>query len=277
VLNAAREALRRYELLRSLHQSGRNDFRAHRADGPLDAVRFPVFVRLADRHTGSLTPLLHDRAALRRAMAYLWLRRMPRSSLLVMEFCETASAEGLYRKYAMFRIGDAYIPRHLLIGRHWMTKGDTREADEGTMAEETIYLRDNPHAAWVREVFEMAHIEYGRLDYGVCNGRPQAWEINFTPVLAGAAYTANPDKERSNAAMREAFERIDPGPIEGGEVRAEFPPALEEQARLERHDIQSAERSQRRIGRMATITGLRAAGPLLRRTLSGFSLISLFQ
>jgi hypothetical protein len=144
VLNAARDALHRYELLQSLNQSGRNDFRAHRADGPLDTIRFPVFVRLADEHTGSLTPLLYDRAALQRAFAYLWLRRLPLRHLLVTEFCETASADGFYRKYSIFRIGDAYIPRHLLIGRHWMTKGETRETDETLISEEMTYLRENP-------------------------------------------------------------------------------------------------------------------------------------
>jgi hypothetical protein len=278
VLNAARDALHRYELLQSLNQSGRNDFRAHRADGPLDTIRFPVFVRLADEHTGSLTPLLYDRAALQRAFAYLWLRRLPLRHLLVTEFCETASADGFYRKYSIFRIGDAYIPRHLLIGRHWMTKGETRETDETLISEEMTYLRENPHAAWAREVFQTAHIEYGRLDYGVRNGRPQAWEINFTPVLAGDPHPTgaapgerltHPAKERSNAAMREAFERIDPGSMKGDEVRVEFPSGLEKQARHERGSIQSLERSQRRIGRIATITGLRAVGPLLRRAFGG--------
>ncbi|HML18246.1 MAG TPA: hypothetical protein VK419_14550, partial [Bryobacteraceae bacterium] len=160
VFNLAREALHRYELLQMLHARGVNDFRAHRADGPLESVRFPVFVRVADEHDGSLTELLHDPAQLRMAMAYLRVRGLERRQLLVVEFCETAGPDSLYRKYSIFRIGEAYIPRYLHIGQHWMTKDGTREAEENLILEERAYLRENPHAAWAREIFEMAHIDY---------------------------------------------------------------------------------------------------------------------
>jgi hypothetical protein len=282
VFNPAREAMHRYELLQLLDESGRNEFRAHRADGPLESVRFPVFVRVADQHDGSLTPLLHDRAALRRAMAYLWMRGLARRQLLVVEFCETAGADGLYRKYSIFRIGDACVPRYLHIGRHWMTKNDTRSADESWILEEMAYVRENPHAAWAREVFEMAHIEYGRLDYGLRGGRPQAWEINLTPVLAGnpdrPAETPEkqrirklmlPAKDHAHAAIRDAFQRIDPGPFPGDDIRVEFPVGLEEEARRERRAIQSLERRQQRIARIAAAPGMRVVGPMLRRTFGG--------
>jgi hypothetical protein len=210
------------------------------------------------------------------------MRGLPRRQLLVVEFCETAGADGLYRKYSIFRIGDTYVPRYLHIGRHWMTKSYTRGADEGLVLEEMAYLRENPDAAWVREVFEMAHIEYGRLDYGLRDGRPQAWEINLTPVLAGdpnrpagtpgeqrIRLLTHPAKEYAHAAIREAFQRIDPGPIPGNGVRVEFPPAFEEQARRERRKIHSLERRQQWIERIAATPGVRAVGPLLRRTFRG--------
>ncbi|HVO99187.1 MAG TPA: hypothetical protein VMT15_14025 [Bryobacteraceae bacterium] len=280
VFNSAREVMQRYELLQALHKSGRNEFRAYRADQPLDGVRFPVFVRVEKEHDGSLTPLLYNRAALWRAMMYLGLRGLPRRELLVVEFCDTASTDGLYRKYSIFRIGDAYIPRYLHIGGYWMTKSNTRGADENLIAEEMAYLSGNPHKAWAREVFEMAHIEYGRLDYGIRGGRPQAWEINFTPVLAGNPNRPRPTpdeerlnllmrpaKEHAHAAIREAFERIDPGPIPAGDVRVEFPPALEEEATRARSSVDSMKRRRTWIDRMAAAPGVRAVGPLLRRAL----------
>jgi hypothetical protein len=278
VLNPAREALHRFELLERLHESGGNDFRAHRADGQLDNLRFPVFVREADAHTGSLTPLLHDRSALERAMMYLRLRGLPRRQLLVIEFCDTASADGLYRKYSIFRIGDTYIPRYVQFGEYWMTKSHTSRVDETLVSEEMAYLRENPHADWVRRVFEMAHIDYGRLDYGLRDGRPQGWEINFTPVLTGNPTLPRteriramtyPTKEYAHAGLRKAFEQIDPGPIPGNDIRVEFPPAIEEQARRERRAIRSIERRQQWISRIAAGPGLRAVGPLLRRTFRG--------
>jgi hypothetical protein len=281
VLNSAHEALRRYPLLQLLRQAGLNDFQAHRADGPLDGLRFPVFVRLADDHTGSLTPLLHNRAELRCAMAYLWMRGLPRRDLLVVEFCETASPDGWYRKYSIFRIGDTYVPRYLHIGPHWMTKAVTSNVEEKLVLEEIAFLRDNPHDAWVRRVFEMAHIEYGRLDYGVRDGRPQAWEINLTPFLgADPNRPAGPEKQRAramariprehaHAALREAFFRLDPGPIPGEDVSAEFPPGLEEEARRERSGLEAIQRRQQWISKVTAIPGIRSVRPWVQRTLEG--------
>lgn len=282
VLNPALEVLSRYDLLRLLHETGRNSFRAVRADEGADSLRYPVFVREADEHNGSLTPLLHDRAALNRALAYLWMRGMPRRQLLIVEFCETADAEGLYRKYSVFRIGDCYIARYLHVGTEWMTKSYTSRVDERTVREEMDYLRADPHAAWAREMFELAHIEYGRLDYGVQQGRPQAWEINSAPVLTGVPYRtgeiADPDRiraltkpahEYAHVRMRAAFERLDPGPLDGGEVGYEFARELVEEARRERREAERVKRWQRRIDRWAAAPGLRAIGPRLRRLLRG--------
>ena len=281
VLNPALQALHRYDLLKLLHESGRNDFRAHRADGPLESIRFPVFVRLADEHDGSSTPLLHNHARLRRAMAYLRMRGMPLEDLIVVEFCDTSDDGGFYRKYSIFRIGDAYVPRYLHIGRDWMTKNHTR-APEESIREEMEYLRENPHLAWVREVFELARIDYGRLDYGVRGGCPQAWEINFTPVLAGNPVRKaespeqqrirnlmQPAKDYAHAALRSAFWAIDPGPMAGSEIQFEIPGDLEQQARRERRKIDSLKRRQRQIDRIAAAPVMRAVGPLLRRTFRG--------
>ena len=57
VLNHPARVLRRYELLRALHGAGINRFNAHRLPRRGEA-RLPAFLRLADEHTGSLTPVL---------------------------------------------------------------------------------------------------------------------------------------------------------------------------------------------------------------------------
>lgn len=279
VLNPAPEAMRRYELLRALHASGLNEFQAYRAEALPASPRFPVFVRVADEHDGSLTPLLHNPAQLRRAMAYLKLRGFSPRQLLVVEFCETASQDGLYRKYSIFRIGDSYVPRYLHIGPHWMTKQATREPQPELAREELAFLQENPHQEWARQVFELARIDYGRLDYGVRLGRPQAWEINFTPFLAGDPdrirtpenqrmdQLTRPAKERAHAALREAFARLDPGPSSGTDVPFDLPPALEEQARIERRELTLLAKRRRRIDRLAAAPILSAIGPLSRRAL----------
>ena len=36
----------------------------------------------------------------------------------------------------------------------------------------------------LREIFDLAQIEYGRIDYGMLDGKVQCWEINTNPGLA---------------------------------------------------------------------------------------------
>jgi hypothetical protein len=49
--------------------------------------------------------------------------------------------------------------------------------------EELDYVRDNPHEAELREIFRIANIDYGRIDYALLDGRVQTWEINNNPTI----------------------------------------------------------------------------------------------
>ena len=48
-----------------------------------------------------------------------------------------------------------------------------KRVGEARIAEELRYLRENPHEAELREIFSLARVEYGRIDYGVVDGRIQ--------------------------------------------------------------------------------------------------------
>ncbi|HEY6904140.1 MAG TPA: hypothetical protein VI216_07510, partial [Candidatus Acidoferrales bacterium] len=48
---------------------------------------------------------------------------------------------------------------------------------------ELEYVQSNPHAEWLRETFALANIRYGRIDYGLLDGKPQVWEINTNPTI----------------------------------------------------------------------------------------------
>lgn len=279
VLNPALEVLRRYELLRKLHGMGYNSFRVARGDEPADGLRFPVFVREADEHTGSLTPLLSDRDALRSALRYLRMRGLARRQLLIVEFCETVDGDGQYRKYSFSRLGASFFPRYLHQGRGWINKDRTRTATIEAAREEMDYLNTNPHGEWAREMFELARIDYGRLDYGVQQGRPQLWEINTAPVLVvnPAVQFVSAELEQahklfdagldlSHARMRAAFEKLDPGPMEG-RVAYDFPRELVEEARRQRRAAERRKRLRRSIDRLAAARGLNAIGPWLRRSM----------
>jgi hypothetical protein len=198
VMNQPGRVLLRHELLHAARAAGMNRFCAwratdvvfgdgrtakdHRTTGAA-ALRYPVFVRFANRHTGNLTPLLESPKQLEAALASLMSSRHRLHELLVVEFCDTKDEDGLYRKYSAYKIGDRVVPRYLEISREWMVKWDYRIFDRVRADEETRYLAANPHEAWIRDIFEVAGTDYGRVDYGVLEGVPQVWEINTNPTI----------------------------------------------------------------------------------------------
>lgn len=178
----------RYELLRTLDEQGVNDFGVFRLDEARGPRRFPVFLRAERDHRGPRTGLLGDAAALREAIAALEGRGESRNGKIVVEFCDTRGADGLYRKYAAWRIGDRIVPQHVFVSSRWMVKAETNWLFDGDapdrrrlLAEERRYLDENPHEAPLRRAFALAGIEFGRADYGVVNGSLRVWEINTNP------------------------------------------------------------------------------------------------
>lgn len=94
-------SLRRYELLDTLQQRGINRFSAFRPAAPGQAWRYPVFIREEREHTGSLNPLLHNAEEVRVTLLKLIMDGFELRDLLVVEFCNTADADGLFRKYCV--------------------------------------------------------------------------------------------------------------------------------------------------------------------------------
>jgi hypothetical protein len=185
LLNHPLRALRRLGLLQTLHAAGRNDFNAYRLTDDRGKIRFPAFVRGANDHEGSRTGLLttHDaiEANVRTAICFGHDAR----ELLVVEYLNAADAAGVVHKYAAFRVGDQIVPRNMMFSRKWMLKyPDLMDGDK--ISREREYLEKNPHATALRETFDLAHLEYGRCDYAVVNGRVQIWEINSNPIVMRA-------------------------------------------------------------------------------------------
>ena len=74
------------------------------------------------------------------------------------------------------------LPRHVLFGRDWNLKTTDLEGPAFD-AERDEYLKANPHAREIARIFELARIDFGRIDYGLLDGRPQVWEINTNPTM----------------------------------------------------------------------------------------------
>jgi hypothetical protein len=204
LLNHPTRSMRRYELLRTLREHGGNRFDVYRASEHRAPRRFPVFLRGENDHGGSRTPLLHDPAALTRALADLDAAGTSRDETLITEFCDTVGADGVYRKYAAFIVGDRIIPRHVFFGDAWMVKYSTRH-DPRLLEEERAYLEENPHAAALREVFGTARIDYGRVDYGLADGALQVWEINTNPLTVSFRHAGGPARKPVQSQFAERF------------------------------------------------------------------------
>jgi hypothetical protein len=212
LLNHPTRTLRRYELLSMLQARGRNQFRVVRASDRSTGLRFPVFLREEGEHSGSLTRLIKNRRQLDEAVVGAMFRGHRLRGLLVVEYCDTSDADGIFRKYSAFMVGGRVVPCHIDCSRGWVVK-DTDIVNDEVMAQERLYMETNPHREWLEETFALAGVDYGRIDYGFKVGRPQVWEINTNPVviLHPQNYTEIhlPVKRRFAELIRPAFEAID--------------------------------------------------------------------
>jgi hypothetical protein len=182
VLNHPTRSLRRYELLRTLHDRGINQHDVRRVIDLRRTDRFPVFIRRENDHNGTLSALLATQSELDAELARLEREGCYRDDLIITEFCDTAGADGVVRKYSAFRVADRIVPRHVLFSRRWHVK-IVELVEPAYVAEELAYVETNPHQRELREIFDLARIEFGRIDYGLRDGRIQVWEINTNPIL----------------------------------------------------------------------------------------------
>lgn len=255
-LNDPARVIRRYDLLKLMHDRGINRFRAYRLSENIPPLTFPVFLRRENEHHGSLTPLLKDQAELDAAIAQVRSGPLDPHDVLVVEYCHTANGDGLFRKYSAMRVGDRFIPRHVLFTEGWVCKQPTL-SDAEKVQEESEYLSADPHAAALREIFDLAHIEYGRIDYGLLHGQLQVWEINTNPTILPAPETTAPERlpnqARSAARIAEALDAIDSE--DWGEVAVRYDRELLQGMGwgLREEMLAAAARSAHAVGRVAMV------------------------
>ncbi|MBA1142523.1 hypothetical protein [Mesorhizobium neociceri] len=180
-LNHPTASLQRFELLRLLHADGSNAFRVFRPRQLEDTIRYPVFVRDEVGALYNEPPLLHGRPALDAAIARLEGSNLVRP--MVVEMIGTPSADGYYRKFAAFRVGDRIYGQHCAMSKSWFVKNSVDELLPAHIDEIRTYINTNPDADAVMHVFEKAHMQYGRIDYTFVDGRLVVFEINSNPTV----------------------------------------------------------------------------------------------
>ena len=200
LLNHPTASMRRFQLLTELHRRGINRFRVYRVSDDPSPKRYPVFIRGMNDHRGPLTSLLYTPIEFHGAISNPKMRRTKYGETMAVEYCDTSDQEGIFRKYAAFRVGDKIIPRHVFFKRKWMIK-DPELREPALLEEENRFLEENPHEQTPMEIFELSRIDYGRIDYGLLDGAVQVWEINSNPMIAAAMSSSSP-------ARREAHKRF---------------------------------------------------------------------
>lgn len=61
--------------------------------------KFPVFLRPESEHTGSLTRILYTRRDLVEELARALMRGYRLRDVIIVEYCDTADASGIFRLY----------------------------------------------------------------------------------------------------------------------------------------------------------------------------------
>ncbi len=199
ILNNPYRVLRRYGLLRRLHQAGVNEFNTYRVDEVRWPATYPVFLREECEHNGHLTSLLHSREELEAAISALGV---PRPDRLIVEYVDMRDSSGVYRKFGAMGVGGTVLARNFYSSKHWVIK------DRGDVeCDQVGHISTNPHAAILAPMLRLANIDYGRIDYGFTPaGRLQVFEINTNPLV-----TAVSDPDPGVESLWKALSEIDTG------------------------------------------------------------------
>jgi hypothetical protein len=181
-------ALRRFALLRRLHAEGLNSFDIWRGDERRAPMRFPLIVRSINDRDGPYGGPIHHRRQLDAAIESWIDRGRDPEHLLIIEFCNTKDADGLYRRYTAYVVGEQIFHWRMYCSRNWIVREqglDELKPDfdvDALMAEEHAFAAGTQHVEKLRRIAAIAQLGVGRIDYGFENGRLVVWEINWSPL-----------------------------------------------------------------------------------------------
>lgn len=209
----------RFPLLVELSKAGINSFHATRVETGERPPEYPVFIRSEDGCRGPETDLIYNDDEYDLALEDLKTQGKTRRGRIALGYAAQAGPDGLFRKYAAYRIGGDILPHHIQRGNDWIVKrdmelsnssGDFNQSDN-LMQEELDFVKENPHQGILRRAFEIADTEYGRIDYGIVNGRVEVYEINTNPQLPRSSLSDPRDsvREVTSVQISKGFKDID--------------------------------------------------------------------
>lgn len=207
VYNDPRQFRPRAHLLKTLHKAGINSFTCHLPASGEWPERFPVFLRTLAGHRGVLSDLLYDTAQCRQALDTAIGQGYLLSDLAFVEFAaEPTASDGtaIYRKFSAFRIGTNIIRANTVHESHWMAKAGTRGlATDEQYRQELDEMTNYPLKSLVKDVFDCSGMAFGRIDFGLANGRHEVYEINTNPYVGLSGEHPNACRRQSLGLLRQ--------------------------------------------------------------------------
>ncbi len=180
-LNNPRKVLRRLDLSNALYQKEINKYRMFRIKKRKEEqIKYPVFIRSEFEHNGPLSSLLFSSNELETVIK---TNRMEDKELVVVEYIDaTNGKKNQFNKYGAFYVNGKVIPRHFYLSSDWNVKNTT--LDEAISVQlEKEYCATNPHEAFIKQIFEIGKIDFGRIDYALTTDGFQVFEINTNPMI----------------------------------------------------------------------------------------------
>ena len=184
VLNDPALVNQRFSLLRRLKNAGMISFSVWRVEDGEMPDRYPVFLRTQSAHRGVIGDLIHDKETLKKEIDKACAEGYPAAQLMIVEYCAQPAGEGVFRKLAAYCIEDRIVPMTSVHESHWAAKyGEDGIAGEGLYNEELQLIKDNPFASDLLKACQIGHIDYGRVDFGLVEGKVEIYEINTNPTV----------------------------------------------------------------------------------------------
>jgi len=206
LLNHPTRSMRRFELLRHLYKLGINFHNVYMLTNGEMPEQYPVFLRNANDHGGSVSSRLYSLKELKDEIGRLENQGKSREDKIIVEFCDTSDTNGIFKKKASFFINGKIIHRHIFYGKNWQLK-KSELVNRATIGEELAFIESGEHEEALKEIFSLARIDYGRIDYSLMGTKLQVWEINTNPGLVGMANFSIKEREGVSRAFVSGIEK----------------------------------------------------------------------
>ncbi len=152
-------------------------------------LTFPMLVRAPGFHTGEHFVRIDDETRLHDEIA-----KLPGDELLAIEYLDTRSLDGIFRKYRVLTIDGNLYPVHLAASRDWKVHHFSADSQAECLHEERAFLADMEAALGsdalraLARAAEILALDYGGIDFAIDGaGRVAIFEANPTMRVAKTA------------------------------------------------------------------------------------------